>query len=85
MAYDNVKSILFTCMVITQKNFEDENFNDKDYAKILEVSTKDIIKMQIEFLEYIDFSLYISDQEFNKYKRKMYKMWEKTLSFICFS
>ena len=85
LTYDNVKNILFTCMVITQKNFEDENFNDKDYAKILEVSTKDIIKMQIEFLEYIDFSLYISDQEFNKYKRKMYKMWEKTLSFICFS
>ena len=82
---DNVKNILFTCMIITQKNFEDENFNDKDYAKILEVSTKDIINMQVEFLDYIDFSLYISDEEFNKYKRKMYKMWEKTLSFISFS
>ena len=82
---DNVKNVLFTCMIITQKNFEDKNFNDKDYAKILEVSTKDIIDMQIEFLDYIDFSLYISDEEFNKYKRKMYKMWEKTLSFISFS
>ena len=82
---DNVKNILFTCMIITQKNFEDENFNDKDYAKILEVSTKDIINMQVEFLDYIDFSLYISDEEFNKYKRKMYKMWEKSLSFISFS
>ena len=74
---DNVKNILFTCMIITQKNFEDENFNDKDYAKILEVSTKDIINMQVVFLDYIDFSLYISDEEFNKYKRKMYKIWEK--------
>ena len=82
---DNVKNILFTCMIITQKNFEDENFNDKDYAKILEVSTKDIINMQVVFLDYIDFSLYISDEEFNKYKRKMYKMWEKSLSFITFS
>ena len=82
---DNVKNILFTCMIITQKNFEDENFNDKDYAKILEVSTKDIINMQVVFLDYIDFSLYISDEEFNKYKRKMYKMWEKSLSFISFS
>ena len=82
---DNVKNILFTCMIITQKNFEDENFNDKDYAKILEVSTKDIINMQVVFLDYIDFSLYISDEEFNKYKRKMYKVWEKSLSFITFS
>ena len=82
---DNVKNILFTCMIITQKNFEDENFNDKDYAKILEVSTKDIINMQVVFLDYIDFSLYISDEEFNKYKRKMYKMWEKSLSFFTFS
>ena len=85
LTYDNVKNILFTCMIITQKNFEDENFNDKDYAKILEVSTKDIINMQVVFLDYIDFSLYISDEEFNKYKRKMYKMWEKSLSFITFS
>ena len=85
LTYDNVKNILFTCMIITQKNFEDENLNDKDYAKILEVSTKDIINMQMKFLEYIDFSLYISEEEFNKYKRKMYKMWEKTLSFISFS
>jgi len=82
---DNVKNVLFTCMIITQKNFEDENFNDKDYAKILEVSAKDIINIQVEFLDYIDFSLYISEEEFNKYKRKMYKMWEKTLSFISFS
>ena len=49
LTYDNVKNILFTCMVITHKNFEDENFNDKDYAKILEVSTKNIIKIQIKF------------------------------------
>ena len=31
---DNVKNVLFTCMVITQKYYEDENFKDKDYSKL---------------------------------------------------
>ena len=67
----NVKNVLFICMIITQKNYEDENFNDKDYAKILDVSTEELINMELNFLEFIDFSLYISQEEFNKYVLKM--------------
>ena len=84
LTFDNIKNTLFTCMIITQKNYEDNNFNDKDYAKILEVSTEEIINMELKFLEYIDFSLYISDKDFDKYKETICKIWKDNLSFLRF-
>ena len=85
LTYDNVKNVLYICMVITQKMYEDETYNDKDYAKILDVTAEEMIQMEKEFLKIIDFSLFISEEEFNKYHKKMYKMWKKTFSAINFS
>ena len=65
--------------------YEDETYNDKDYAKILDVTAEEMIQMEKEFLKIIDFSLFISEEEFNKYHKKMYKMWKKTFSAINFS
>ena len=81
---DNIKNVLFTCMVITQENYEDENFKDKDYAKLLDISPEDLINMELTFLQYTDFSLYISEEEFLEYKEKMNKMWKDNLSYISF-
>ena len=81
LSSDNVKNVLFTCMVITQKYYEDESFNDKDYSKILKISPKELIKMEIEFLSLLDFSLNISEEEFNEYKYKMKKIWKDNLLF----
>ena len=81
----NVKNVLFICMIITQKNYEDENFNDKDYAKILDVSTEELINIELNFFEFINFSLYISQEEFNKYVLKMEKIWKSTFSMFTFS
>ena len=74
---DNVKNVLFICMVITQKYYEDENFKDKDYSKLGQLNTEELIKMEIEFLSLINFSLHISEEEFTKYKNKMKDMWKK--------
>ena len=81
LSSDNVKNILFTSMVITQKYYEDENFNDKDYSKIVKINTKELIEMEIELLSLLDFSLNISEGEFNKYKNKMKKIWKNNLLF----
>ena len=81
---DNAKNLLFTSMVITQKYYEDENFKDEDYSKLGQLNAEELIKMEVEFLSFIDFSLHISDDEFNKYKYKMKDMWENKLSFLSF-
>ena len=75
----NVKNILFSCMIITQKYYEDENFNDKDYSKLLKINVNDIIKMEVEFLSLIDFSLHITEEEFLKYKANLEGVWKKSL------
>ena len=80
----NVKNILFSCMIITQKYYEDENFNDKDYSKLLKINVNDIIKMEVEFLSLIDFSLHITEEEFLKYKANLEGVWKKSLSFLNF-
>ena len=30
----NVENVLYTCMIITQKFYEDDSFSDKDYSKL---------------------------------------------------
>ena len=81
----NVKNVLFTSMVLTQKYYEDENFNDKDYSKIIGINTNELIKMQIEFLSLVDFSLHVTDEKFAKYKYNLEDMWKKTLSIFSFT
>ena len=85
LTFSNVKNVLFTCMIITQKYYEDENFTDKDYSKIINIDSNELIQMEIEFLSLIDFSLHISDEEFNKYKNKIKKVWKNNLSFFTFT
>jgi hypothetical protein len=85
LTFSNVKNVLFTCMIITQKYYEDENFTDKDYSKIINIDANELIQMEIEFLSLIDFSLHISDEEFNKYKNKIKKVWKNNLSFFTFT
>ena len=82
---ENVKNVLLICMIITQKYYEDEFFNDKDYSKILKIDIKQLIKMEIEFLDLIDYSLYISEEEFNKYKNNLKNIWKKNLSLFNFT
>ena len=82
---NNVKNVLFTSMVLTQKYYEDENFNDKDYSKIIGINTNELIKMQIEFLSLVDFSLHITDEKFAKYKYNLEDMWRKNLSIFSFT
>ena len=82
---NNIKNVLFTCMIITQKNYEDVNYSNKDYAKILNVSVEELLNMELVFLGYIDYSLFISQEDFDGYKLKIQKFWKKSLSFLTFS
>ena len=81
----NVKNVLFTCMVITQKYYEDENFCDKDYSKIINLKANELINMEIEILSLMDFSLNITEDEFNNYKNRMKNVWKNNLSFFTFT
>ena len=78
----NVENILFTCMVITQKYYEDVIFSDKDYSKLKNIEYDDLINMQMDFLENINYSLLINKDDLEQYKIKMKKVWKKNMIFL---
>ena len=78
----NVENILFTCMVITQKYYEDVIFSDKDYSKLKNIEYDDLINMQMDFLETINYSLLINKEDLEQYKIKMKRVWKKNMLFL---
>lgn len=78
----NVENVIFTLMVITQKFYEDINFTDKDYSKVSKIQCDDLINMQMELLDFIDYSLNNNEDEFKKYKIKMRRLCEKHLLYL---
>ena len=81
---DNVKNVIFSCMVLTQKSYEDETIYDKDYAKIFKIKTDELINMELEFLKIIDYRLHVSGEEFQNYKSRMLKIWKHNFSYFSF-
>ena len=78
----NVENIMFTCMVITQKYYEDEIFSDKDYSKLKNIDYDDLFNMQMNFLETINYSLLINKDDLEQYKIKMKRVWKKNMIFL---
>ena len=82
---ENVANVLFTCMIITQKYYEDEKIFDKDYSRLKKIECDDLIEMQFKFLEMLNFSLAIDENDFKLYKIRMKKLWRKNMIYLCYS
>ena len=65
----NIHKILFTSILVAIKFNEDLYYKNKDYAKVAGVSTKELNKMEREFLRLIKFETYVNKQIFDKYKK----------------
>ncbi len=75
----NVENILYTCMIITQKFYEDDSFSDIDYSKLKKVDIDELINMQIELLNLIDYSLLIDEADLSRYKERMNQICQKNM------
>ncbi len=75
----NVENILYTCMIITQKFYEDDSFSDKDYSKLKKLDIDELINMQIELLKLIDYSLLIDEADLSRYKKRMNQICQKNM------
>ena len=56
-----------TSILIATKYIDDYYFNNKHYATIAGVSVKELNLLESKFLSYIEYELYVSHEEFNKY------------------
>ena len=59
--------------MITQKYYEDNSLNNKIYADLVGVNCDELLNMEMEYMNLIDFELFIKDDEFTKYKQKIIK------------
>ena len=75
----NVHKVFFICMMETQKYYEDINFNNKDYAKVCGISTKELLELEIEFMNYMDFDMNIKDEDYFQYKKNLQKLHKKNI------
>ena len=75
----NVENVLYTCMIITQKFYEDDSFSDKDYSKLKKVDIDELINMQIELLKLINYSLLIDEADLSRYKERMNQICQKNM------
>lgn len=69
----NIHKLLFTSILIAIKYQEDDYYKLNYYAQIAGVSLKDLIKMERDFLSLLDFSLFINEDLFEKYKNGLIK------------
>lgn len=71
--YKNINRLFYTCLMITQKYYEDNSLNNKIYADLVGVNCDELLNMEMEYMNLIDFELFIKDDEFTKYKQKIIK------------
>ena len=77
----NVHKTFFICMMETQKYYEDINFKNKDYAKIAGITVEELLELELEFLNYLDFNLHIKEYDFLVYKRKLKNLYDQIIIY----
>ena len=78
----NIHKVFFLCMMETQKYYSDENFKNKDYAKICGITTDELLELELEFMNYMDFNIFIKDEDYKNYKKKLKKLYKQNI-IIC--
>jgi hypothetical protein len=76
---ENIHKAFFMCMMETQKYYEDENFKNKDYAKVCEISTEELLQLELEFMDYMEFNLHITNEDYINYKNKLQNFYKQNI------
>lgn len=71
----NINKLFYTCLMVTQKYYEDNPINNKTFAELVGINCDELLNLEMEFMSMIDFKLYIKEEEFEKYKQKIAKFY----------
>ena len=69
--YNNIHKLILASFIACIKFNEDNYYSMNYYAKLGGVSKKEIINLEYEFLNLIDFKLYIDQTLYDKYKQNL--------------
>ena len=65
----NIHRLLLISIIMSIKINEDQIFNNKYYAEVGGVSIKEFNSIESDFVNYINYYLFVTEEEFFKYKR----------------
>ena len=73
---NNLPKVIFICLMLTHKYYNDNDYiSNTDYSKICGISTDELLKMELEFMNIIDFNMNINEDDYIKYCDKIKKFW----------
>ena len=68
LTYYNIHRILFTSILISIKYNEDNFYDNKYYADIAGIKTKELNLLEYNFVNMINFKFFVNDEIFEKYR-----------------
>ena len=77
----NVHKTFFICMMEVHKFFNDVTFRNNDYAKLCGISTKELLQLELEFMDFVDYNMNITEENYFAYEKKMKKYFECNIVF----
>ena len=77
----NVHKTFFICMMEVHKFLNDVTFRNNDYAKLCGISTKELLQLELEFMDFVDYNMNITEENYFAYEKKMKKYFENNIIF----
>ena len=77
---NNLHKVIFICIMETHKYYNDDFFiSNNDYSKVSGIPTDELLNMELEFMNIIDFNMYINEEDYDNYCIKIKKYWKNIL------
>ena len=64
----NIHKILFSCILIAIKYFEDEIYSNNYFAQIGGINIEELLKLELNISTLLDFQFFISEKTFEQFK-----------------
>ena len=64
-------SVVLTCFLMAHKYTEDRHYSTKIMSRIAGVSAQELRTLEREFLAFVDYKLYVSEETYREYKESI--------------
>ena len=67
----SLHKLFFICLLAADKFLEDDVFENSYYSQVSGIKCSELMQMEVEFYETIEFELYVDDEEYEEFKREI--------------
>ena len=61
------------CLLAAEKYLEDDVYDNSYYSQVAGIKTNNLMELELEFYETIEFELYVNEQEFVDFQTEIHK------------